>query len=233
VEAVLKNWYVRVLTIVLLAQATLFYSASHGDSRLLSQPLQNFPKTLPGWQMVSQGVVEQDTLDVLKADDVLSRFYVRPRQEDLSRMDRGQQEALIPTAEELFVAYFSTQQNGRAPHSPKNCLPGSGWQEVDAGEITIPIGGLNTGITINKYITTKGEHQSVVLYWYQSHGRVVANEFSAKFYLVADSIRLHRSDTALVRVVTPVLHDDLAGALGGATNFVQAVFPAVYNFLPK
>jgi EpsI family protein len=231
VEAIWSNKYVRFLTIVLVLQATLFYTASHGDGRPLSQPLKNFPEHLPGWQMLSQGIVENDTLEVLKADDVLSRFYVRPLQTDPKLLNIGQKEALVTTAEELFIAYFSTQQNGQSPHSPKNCLPGSGWEPVDTGEIAVPIAGWGD-IKINKYVIAKGEHQSLVLYWYQSHGRVVANEFSAKFFLVADSLRYHRSDTALVRVVAPVMHDDLAGALDAATNFVQAVFPATYHFLP-
>jgi EpsI family protein len=230
VEVILKSKYVRFLTVVLLLQAALFYTVSHGDSRPLAQPLQNFPEKLPGWQMISQGVVEQDALDVLRADDILSRFYARS-QVDINQLDRSQKEALLMTSEELFVAYFATQQNGQSPHSPKNCLPGSGWQPVDTGEISVPISGLGA-IKINKYLIEKGEHQSLVLYWYQSHGRVVANEFAAKFYLVADSLRYRRSDTALVRVVVPVMHDDLAGALDGATSFVQAVFPAVYHFLP-
>ena len=103
---------------------------------------------------------------------------------------------------------------------------------MEAGEITIPISGFPAPITINKYVISKADNQSLVLYWLQSHGRVVANEFAAKFYLVADSLRYHRSDTALVRVVVPVVHDDMARALDGATKFVQAAFPEVYHYLP-
>lgn len=135
-------------------------------------------------------------------------------------------------AEELFIAYFSTQQQGQSPHSPKNCLPGAGWTQVETGEVEIPIKGLPKPITINKYVIVKGNAQSLVFYWYQSHGRVVANEFTAKFFLVADSMRYHRSDTALVRVVTPVFQDDFAGALDSSTAFVQAAFPEIYRFLP-
>jgi len=229
VQEVLKSKYVRGLTIVLVLQAILFYSASHGDSRPLQRPLKDFPEMLPGWQMISQGVVEKETLDILKADDVMSRFYVPANMPDFATLNR---EGLLNRAKEVFVAYFSTQQTGQSPHSPKNCLPGSGWQQVDSGQLAVPIAGMPNPIVINKYIVSKSESESLVLYWYQSHGRVVASEFSAKFFLVADSLRYHRSDTALVRVVVPVIHDDVAGALDGATNFVQAVFPAVYHYLP-
>ena len=151
---------------------------------------------------MGDSVVDDDTRGVLKADDVLSRFFAPSAMLTVNHMTKEEREGAIAGAQELFIAYFSTQQQGQSPHSPKNCLPGSGWQAVDVGEITLPIAGMAKPITINKYIITKGTSQSLVLYWYQSHGRVVANEFAAKFYLVADSIRYHRSDTALVRVVT-------------------------------
>jgi EpsI family protein len=231
-EAIWKSKYVRIWTIILLLQATLFYTASHGDSKPLNKPLADFPQSLPGYRMIRQGVVEKDTMDILKADDVLSRLYVRTPPAKASQLTPEQAAVVMASAADLFVAYFSTQQQGQSPHSPKNCLPGSGWQPVDTGELTIPLAASGASIKINKYVIVKGESQSLVLYWYQSHGRVVANEFAAKFYLVADSLRYHRSDTALVRVVVPVVHDDLAGALDEATSFVQAVFPAVYRYLP-
>ncbi|HEY3839198.1 MAG TPA: EpsI family protein [Bryobacteraceae bacterium] len=224
--------YVRILTIVLLVQAALFYTVSHGDSRPLHDPLKKFPATLPGWRLATEGVVDQETLDILRADDVLERFYVHSSVPLTSEMTADQKAAVMSTAQELFVAYFSTQQQGQSPHSPKNCLPGNGWQQVQAGEMEVPIAGLANPIKINRFVISKAENTSLVLYWYQSHGRVVANEFAAKFYLVADSLRYHRSDTALVRVVTPVIHDDLPTALNNATTFVQAVFPAVYHYLP-
>jgi EpsI family protein len=232
VQIIWNSKYVRILTVVLLLQAALFYTVSHGDSRPLQSPLKEFPKIFSGWRMATEGVVEQDTLDVLKADDVLERFYVRSSEPLTSEMSADQKAAVVASSQELFVAYFSTQQQGQSPHSPKNCLPGAGWQQVEAGEISVPVPGMAQPIRINKFVISKMENTSLVLYWYQSHGRVVANEFAAKFYLVADSLRYHRSDTALVRVVAPVMHDDLTTALNNATSFVQAVFPAVYHYLP-
>lgn len=232
-EAIWRSKYVRVLTIVLLAQAFLFYSASHGDSRPLRQPLKEFPEKLTGWEGIIDGVVDQGTLSVLKADDVLSRFYVRSPIPDVGQMTPEVKNALVGRAYEVFLEYFSTQQDGQAPHSPKNCLPGAGWTPTETGAMTIPIPGLDAPITINKYIITKGEAHSVVLYWYQSHGRVVANEFAAKFYLVADSMRYHRSDTAMIRVVVPVGRQGVDGAVKIATDLAQAVYPAVVNFFPR
>lgn len=216
-QSIVNNKYLRILTVVLVAQAALFYTASRGDSRPLRQPLKQFPATMASWRMVDEGVVEQETLDVLKADDVMTRTYAKD---------------LTPFGVNLFVAYFKTQQTGQAPHSPKNCLPGSGWQQSATGELDVSLPGRPQPIRINRYIVSKGEIQSVVLYWYQSHGRVVANEFAAKFYLVADSVRYHRSDTALVRIVVQVVNGDIDSAVNLGTDFVRTVYPQLVNYLP-
>jgi EpsI family protein len=212
----LRNNYVRLLTVLLVAQAALFYSASHGDATPLAAPLSAFPRTLERFQLAQEGVVEPETLAVLKADDTLTRWYTGPG-----------------GGVNLFIAYFQTQRTGQSPHSPKNCLPGSGWQTTDGGSGAINVRVPGETIHINHYLVSKGDNESLVLYWYQSHGRVIADEFAAKFYLIADSIQTHRSDTALVRVVAPVTpgQEDKAEAL--AADFVKAVYPTVKTFLPR
>jgi EpsI family protein len=233
VASIWKSKYLRVLSLILAAQAVLFYTVSHGDSRPLRQPLKAFPETLPGWQAVLDGVVDNDTRTVLRADDVLSRFYVRTPAPDFALMTPLDKTAFINSqSSELFVAYFSTQQQGQSPHSPKNCLPGAGWQPSVTGDLTLDIPGA-APITINQYVISRGEAVSVVLYWYQSHGRVVAHEFAAKFFLVADSMRYHRSDTALVRIVHPVIGGNVDAALKNATDLAKAAYPTILNYLPN
>ena len=65
----------------------------------------------------------------------------------------------------------------------------------------------------------KGLDRQLVLYWYQSHGRVVASEYWGKFYLVRDAVRMNRTDAALVRVIVPMApNDDNAEAAGGTAR---------------
>jgi EpsI family protein len=208
--------FVYGLTLVLVAQGVLFYSASHGENTPLPAPLTAFPTSVDSWRTVQEGVIDQDTRDILKADDLMSRFYAGPK-----------------GGAELFIAYFKTQRQGQSPHSPKNCLPGSGWQTVpsETGRVDIPVSG--GSININRYVVTKGEAQSVVYYWYQSQGRVIADEFAAKFYLVSDSIRHHRSDTALVRVVVPIRQNRTQQSEKIGVDFVEAFYPVVKGFLPQ
>jgi EpsI family protein len=213
-SSMLQNKFVYGLTAVLVVQAVLFYSASHGEVAPLAAPLSDFPRTVDTWHLVQEGVIDKETQDVLKADDTMTRFYANP-----------------DGAANLFIAFFKTQRQGQSPHSPKNCLPGSGWQPSETGRIDVPVSG--GSIHINRYIVAKGDSQSVVLYWYQSQGRVIADEFAAKFFLISDSIRHHRSDTALVRVVVPIPPGQTGKAESVGLKFVHDFYPAVKAYLPQ
>jgi EpsI family protein len=212
----MRSKFVYGLTLVLVLQAVLFYSASHGENTPLPAPLAVFPQTLGPWRLLQEGVIDNDTREILRADDLMSRVYQSPE-----------------GGAELFIAYFKTQRQGQSPHSPKNCLPGAGWQTVpsETGRIDVQVPG--DSIHINQYVVSKGEAQSVVYYWYQSQGRVIADEFAAKFYLVSDSIRHHRSDTALVRVVVPIEQGRTQQAEKVGIDFIKTSYPVVKAFLPQ
>jgi len=209
-----SNKFLRILTLVLVVQAVLFYSASRGEAAHEAPPLLAFPTAIGQWHETQEGVVDQETQDILKADDILTRVYGGPNGEA-----------------SLFVAYFKTQRTGQSPHSPKNCLPGSGWQQTESGRVDVET---SAGpIRINRYLVAKGQNQSLVYYWYQSQGRVIADEFAAKFYLIEDSIRKHRSDTSLVRIVVGVEPNRLDQAEMTGIDFVKTIYPEVKIFLPQ
>ncbi len=214
----LQSTSTKILTLALLAQAGAFYAFSRSEVAPKPRPLQQFALQAADWDTWQDVQLDQETLNVLKADDILSRVY----------RERGTGEAV-----DLFVAYFQTQRNGKAPHSPKNCLPGSGWTASESGAIDVPIIGETHPIRINRYIVARGSNQSVVLYWYQSKDRVVASEFSAKIYTMLDAVRFNRTDTALVRVVTSVANGDTMTAEHSAVKFVKAVFEPLKSYLPS
>ncbi len=213
----IHNKYAGVLTLVLVAQATLFYAASRGEKIAPGRPLDLFPMHMQSWQEVANYPIEDEVREQLKADDLLNRVYKSPS----SR-----------AGVDLFVAYFKTQRTGQSPHSPKNCLPGSGWEPEATGRMDVTVVGEPAPIRINRYVVSHGDEKSVVLYWYQSQRRVIASEFSAKFWLVMDSIRYHRSDTALVRVTVPVIDGDQNSATALGVSFVQSLFPILKSYLP-
>jgi EpsI family protein len=209
---------VKVLTVVLLLQAAVFYGFSKSEHVPVARPLADFSLPSSIWAPVRDEPLDQATLDVLKADDTLSRVY--------ENHNTGR-------AVQLLVAYFSTQRTGKTPHSPKNCLPGSGWVPNESGTMTVNIPGEAQPITVNRYLVSREQAQSLVLYWYQSRNRVVASEYRAKLFTILDSIRYRRSDTSLVRVVDPVIDGNTEAATAAAVSFVQGLFVPLRNYLPS
>ncbi len=203
---------------LILAQGVLFYTLSHGESIPLSRPLSEFPAQLGNWVMTDEGVIDAETQSVLRADDYLDRTYT-------NQHDGGQAN--------LYVAYFKTQQTGQTPHSPKNCLPGNGWLPSSSRMTHLSLAGRHEPIPVNEYVVTKGPTRALVFYWYQSHGRVVANEYRAKAYVIVDSLRYHRSDTALIRVVVSIGPDGEAAARKTGIAFVERFFQPLEQALPS
>ena len=207
----------QILLVVLVAHSAVYYSFLRPEPPVSAQPLVSFPKQIDGWGMTAEYPVEAEVQAVLKADDTLNRTY---------NVSSGSSQA------GLFVAFFRSQQAGQAPHSPKNCLPGSGWEALKSSTVSLKVAGRAEPIEVNRYIIARGESKAMVFYWYQSHGRVVASEYWSKFYLVMDSLRYHRSDTALVRVIVPISGDE-ADAEKTAGQFVQSTFGRLSTILPS
>ncbi len=214
----LRTKYAGVLTALLILQGIVFYTvALRAENTPATAPLSYFPTDAAGWQMYKDVKIEQETLDVLKADDTLNRVYINPARN---------------ASTYLFIAFFKTQRYGQAPHSPKNCLPGNGFEPIESGLISVDVPGRSEPVRVNRYVTARGDERSVTLYWYQSHDRIIAGEFSARFWLIADSIRFHRSDTSLVKIVVPVRDGDADTATRTAVDFMKAIFPPLVRQLP-
>jgi EpsI family protein len=214
----LNSRSVGILSLVLLAQASVFYGFSRNEKIPARRPLSEFSLASTDWKTIEDVQIDQDTLEVLKADDILSRVY--------RNQATGQ-------AANLFVAYFETQRTGKAPHSPKNCLPGAGFVQEQSGMVDVAIPGESGPIRVNRYVVSRGQNQSAVLYWYQARNRTIASEYTAKFFTVADAIRYNRSDTSLVRVVVGVDGRGADYAVQTAVAFVQSFFEPLKAYLPS
>ncbi|MDP2996403.1 MAG: EpsI family protein [Bryobacterales bacterium] len=208
----------RVLSALLVLHIAAAYGFRRSENPPAHTPLKMVPAAIGGWRLAQEGVIEKEVRDVLQADDLLNRTYVHAESQSMAS---------------LFVAYFRSQRTGVAPHSPKNCLPGSGWVPSEARIIPIAVPGRAEPIPVNLYLVSKGDSRSVTLYWYQSRGRAVASEYSAKIYTVLDAIRFNRTDTALVRVVVPVTGGGQDAARRVGERFVGEIFPTLAPFLPN
>ena len=129
----------------------------------------------------------------------------------------------------VYVGYYDRQTQGRTIHSPKNCLPGSGWEALASQIETIQTA--RGPVAVNRYLLQNGAQQALVLYWYQGRGRVQANEYLAKWDLLRDAALKHHTEEALVRIVTPVRADP-ESAYALATRVAQRLVPDLDRALP-
>jgi EpsI family protein len=101
-----------------------------------------------------------------------------------------------------LVAYYDRQTQGKSIHSPRNCLPGAGWEILTPGTRVISINGVQH--TLNRYTLKNGNSTAVAWYWYQGRGRVTSSEYAVKWNLLRDAALLGHTEEALVRLVVPV-----------------------------
>jgi EpsI family protein len=133
----------------------------------------------------------------------------------------------------LYVGYYDSQTQGRTIHSPKNCLPGAGWEPVSSG--TAVIATVDGPVTVNRYLIQNGTSRAIVLYWYQGRGRVAASEYAVKWDLLRDAALRGRTEEALVRVAVPVdgKEDGESAAFDLAARVAGSVIPSVFLALPE
>ena len=203
-----------ILTMTVLAAAVCLRASTAQERVPPRRPLAEIPVALGEWRAASQQEFDSATVKVLRADDYVSRSYIT-RAADTA---------------DVYVGYYETQRQGDTIHSPMNCLPAAGWQLLSVAQASVEAGP-GQSIVVNRDTIQKGLDTRLVLYWYQSHGRVVASEYWSKAYMVLDSLRLHRTDGALVRVITPIRDSD-ARAERNAVDFIRALFPILTHHLP-
>ena len=130
----------------------------------------------------------------------------------------------------IYVGYYQEQTRGHTIHSPRNCLPGAGWEALVAGTAQVPtqIG----DVTVNRHIVYKKGQRMLVMYWYQGRGRLESNEYMAKWNLLRDAALRRRSEAALVRVMVPLSGND-STAVMLATRVAGKLVESVQTVLPS
>ena len=187
-----------------------------GEAHVDRKPLKDFPEQIGDWRKSrADRVLDDATLSVLRASDYLLRDYYRAD---------GQ-------IGNFYVGYYASQREGASFHSPLNCLPGSGWSLGAPGKVMVPLPD-GSQFVANKYVIENGDDKSLMLYWYQGRGRMVASEYWGKVYTVIDSVRLRRSDAAMVRVTVP-LGDSEDAALKSALDLSTRAVAALPEFVPN
>jgi EpsI family protein len=208
-----------LLASILIAAVAVFLQARNLHEVFPPRlPLSSFPVQLGDWQGTDIAIDKQ-VLNVLGHGDFLERDY----------RNTAQPQPGI----NLFIAYFGSQRVGDTIHSPQNCLPGAGWTPVQNSRITLSFAG-HTPFPVNRYVVSKADARQIVLYWYWAHDRGVASEYWAKYYLVADSIKMRRSDGALVRISTLMYPGESPQvAAQRLLPFADGVVKLLNNYIPR
>jgi EpsI family protein len=176
-------------------------------------PMNEFPTTIALWRGEDLPY-EADVVEAIGTDDYINRLY-----------SGGTQPI------ELYIGYYGDQRSGDRIHSPKNCLPGSGWEPVHSAQTQI---GSADGhpILVNEFLVEQGTSRDMVLYWYQTRRRIIASEYTAKYWLVVDGLRQKSTDGTMVRIWTTAA-DGEERARARATDFASHIYPQVAAILPE
>ncbi|HEY6376673.1 MAG TPA: EpsI family protein [Edaphobacter sp.] len=225
----------RYWTVIVLLAVTAVLLHTRGDTDYVPprQPLAQVPTAIGPWNVSRDISLSQDTLDVLGQGDFLNRDY--GSSPTVARSAAGTQpqssiNSAVPV--NLFIGYFPTQRTGQTIHSPQHCLPGAGWTFESSRYVNIP--DVNGKLyNVGEYVISNGEARQFVIYWYQAHGRSIANEYKAKLYMVGDAIRTNRTDGALVRIITTILPSEpVSSARDRALHFAGQLAPLLPQFIP-
>lgn len=197
---------------IVLAAAVVERTAASGETTVPRPSLQSLPLVLDEWEGRAATPLAKDVVAQLGVDEHVYRTYYSGG---------------IPV--NLYAGYYNSQRRGDTIHSPQNCLPGAGWQPVESG--TLDIAGPGGPVRVNRYVIQKGAHTQIVLYWYQGRGRVVANEYANKAFLMWDAATRRRTNGGLVRVISPVVTTTDA-ATRHAAAFASALLPRLQQVMP-
>ena len=202
--------------LLILGGAVVNFWAAAGEARAPRKALAEFPVEFGGWRQSGRDVrFDAATEAVLRADDYVSRDYARGDGRTAS----------------LYVGYYLTQRTGATYHSPLNCLPGSGWTLGEPSTVEVKPADGRAPFRANRFVIEHGPERMLMLYWYQGRGRAVASEYVDKVYTVFDSIRLRRSDGAMVRVLVPFRGNERE-AEAAAEQFAAQVAPNLSAYVP-
>ena len=216
----MKTSTLRFVVVALLLGAAAFVMQARSNNEVFPprDPLNSFPNQFGPW-VGQELVIDQQTLDILGAGEFIHRNFENPKPPQ-------------PWID-LLIAYFPSQKAGDTIHTPNHCLQGEGWVPIqrDVIQLSRPDG---STFPANRFVTSKGGDRELVIYWFQAHDRALANEYWSKYYLVADSIRLHRSDGALVRLITPMYRKESADAAQARVlNLGSQIVPLLNRYIPR
>ena len=203
-------FYLSLLSMILVG-GVLFSLDNREEIIPARKSFVEFPMQIDTWQG-KRDVIDKPTMNVLKLTDYIYTDY------------RGNGDSVV----NLFIAYYESQRNNVMPHSPRVCIPGGGWEIAKISRQLV------NGFPVNRMVIKKGLARSLMYYWYQQRGQILANEYKMKWSLFTDALNLNRTDGALVRLNTRVYPgESLDEAEKRLESFYVDVMPLLGGYIPN
>ena len=210
----MKKQFIIVVCILLAAIVYLKYFTVI-EAVPLPADIEGFPEQIGSFTMTGSSELSKEVLQELRVSSYINRDYRDREGHQLS----------------LYLGYYEEQREGAMIHSPRHCMPGSGWNPVDSSIVSVTFPGSNKSYNINRILFQKGMDKIIMYYWYQGRNRIVANEYVDRFLLIMDSMFRHRSEGALVRVIGP--WDSSGNYEKKQEQFIADLLPVLQKHLPR
>jgi EpsI family protein len=203
------------ISIMLISSISLIYFKNSED-KLINKSLSDFPATISQWQG-TKSRFDENVYDILGVDDSILYNYYNEKRETI----------------QLYIGYYQSQREGEIIHSPKNCMPGSGWDIIDNTLLALNLENHDgEPIKIIKLKLHNGINSQIAFYWFHSRGRIINSEYAQKIYLVWDSITRNRTDGSFVRLLSPITDGNEAQTIERLKEFSEQIIPLLNDFIP-
>ena len=220
--------YYSAVSFLLIIAVTMQLSPEREELLPLRKNFSEFPLNISGWKGQLQPL-DPMYIDALNFDDYIMVNY--------SGSDRS--------SINLYIAYYKRQNKDKVPHSPRACIPGGGWQIVKltrravgtkARHVVLNVGNKTRedgALYVNSVVIEKNQEKQLVYYWFQQRGRILTNEYLVKWYIFWDAMTKHRTDGAMVRLVTHVGKEEtLEDAHQRLQQLIAKIYPKLGNYIP-
>ena len=205
----------RYVFVYLLLGLTALFIATHANVAVpVNKPLTNISSSPGEWTMVKQTRFNAQVLEVLKPTDYLYRVYKDSAGNKVT----------------LYLGYHSGGPDSGQIHSPKQCLPGSGWFELSEVKRTLQVAGKE--LPFIQAVYQNGAQKELFLYFFQVKGQILSDEYSLKLAEITNSILYNRKDSAFIRISVPFLDDQSEAAIVGE-RFLTKIYPHIISVLPQ
>jgi EpsI family protein len=203
------------ILLILLGLAALYVHTRSEAAVPANKPLELFPQRVDSWRMTGQDRFDERVLAVLRPADYLSRAYVDSEGHRLS----------------LYIGFHDGGPQSGPIHSPKQCLPGSGWNRLRDEVRSVSVAGQE--IPYVSAIYQKDVQKQLFLYWFQVRDDILTNEYALKLAMARNSFLANRRDSSFIRLALSVTDDDERAAIKIGEGFIRDFFPAIKSSLPE